>query len=63
MSFTRYKIIKKVSVLDDATKNVKMDFIFSHTNGLNDTFYCEDKPNNSNLNDQKKTKNVKEQSL
>ncbi|KAI9478381.1 MAG: hypothetical protein EXX96DRAFT_539482 [Benjaminiella poitrasii] len=41
----------------------RMDFIFSHTDGFSDAFYCEDKPNNNDLKDQKKTKNVREQSL
>ncbi|KAI7897863.1 uncharacterized protein BX663DRAFT_526707 [Cokeromyces recurvatus] len=57
------KSLKKMGVLNNDTKNVRMDFIFSHTDGLSDAFYCEDKPNNNDLKDQKKTKNVREQSL
>ena len=48
--------LKKIGVLDGL-------YIFTHTNGLNDIFYCEDKPNNNKLNDQKKTKIVREQPL
>ncbi|CAO3657374.1 unnamed protein product [Mucor hiemalis] len=57
------KSLKKLGALDDDTKNVEMDFIFSHTVGLSDAFYCEDKPNNNDLKDQKKTKNIREKSL
>lgn len=58
MPFTHYK-----NTLDNNTENVRMDFIFSHTDGLSDSFYCEDKPNNNDLKDQRKTQNVRDQSL
>ena len=63
MPFTHYKIAKKLGALDNNTKNVRINFIFSHTDGLSDAFYCEDKPNNNDLKDQKRTKNIREQSL
>ncbi|KAI7897856.1 uncharacterized protein BX663DRAFT_520932 [Cokeromyces recurvatus] len=52
-----------MGLLDSDTKNVRLDFIFSHNGGLNDAFYCEDKPNSNTSQDREKTKNLREQAL
>lgn len=44
--------------LDPKTKDVKLDFIFLHNGGLDDAFYCEDKPNEHNFKDNEKTRRL-----
>ncbi|KAI8646640.1 hypothetical protein BD408DRAFT_440016 [Parasitella parasitica] len=52
-----------MGLLDANTKNVRLDFIFTNSSGLNDAFYCEDKPNERASKDIKKTRYLREQAL
>lgn len=42
----RYLTVKSLRIIglpDFNTKNIRLGFIFTHTGGLYDDFYCEDK--------------------
>ncbi|GAN08225.1 hypothetical protein MAM1_0194c07732 [Mucor ambiguus] len=57
------KSLRKMGLLDANTKNVRLDFIFTNSSGLNDAFYCEDKPYERASRDIKKTRHLREQAL
>ncbi|CAO3663906.1 unnamed protein product [Rhizopus stolonifer] len=57
------KSLKAMGLLNTDTKNVRLDFIFSHNGGFDDAFYCEDKPNKNTFRGAKKTKNLRVQAL
>ncbi|KAG2201205.1 hypothetical protein INT47_013016 [Mucor saturninus] len=47
------KSLQKMGILDANTKDVRLDLIFTNSSGLNDAFYCEDKPYKRALKDNK----------
>lgn len=53
----------KMGLLDANTKDVKLDFIFTNSSGLNNAFYCEDKPYERASKDNEKTRHLREQAL
>ncbi|KAG1136864.1 hypothetical protein G6F37_011659 [Rhizopus arrhizus] len=57
------KSLRKMGLLDANTKDVRLDFIFTNRSGLNDAFYCEDKPYERASKDNKKTRHLREQAL
>ncbi|ORE13986.1 hypothetical protein BCV71DRAFT_276999 [Rhizopus microsporus] len=57
------KSLRKMGFIDAETKNIRLDFIFTNNGGLNDAFYCEDKPNERALKDSEKTRRLREQAL
>ncbi|KAG1458222.1 hypothetical protein G6F56_006445 [Rhizopus delemar] len=52
-----------MGLLDANTKDVRLDFIFTNSSGLNDAFYCEDKPYERASKDNEKTRHLREQAL
>ncbi|KAL9557228.1 hypothetical protein PS6_001940 [Mucor atramentarius] len=52
-----------MGLLDANTKDVKLDFIFTNSSGLNNAFYCEDKPYERASKDNEKTRHLREQAL
>ena len=52
-----------MGLLDANTKDIRLDFIFTNSSGLNDAFYCEDKPYERASKDNEKTRNLREQAL
>lgn len=52
-----------MGLIDANTKNVKLDFIFTNISGLNDAFYCEDKPSERASKDMEKTRCLRGQAL
>lgn len=57
------KSLKAIGLLNTGTKNVRLDFIFSHNGSFDDAFYYEDKPNKNTFRDTKKTKRLRVQAL
>lgn len=55
--------LRNMGLLDANTKDVMLDFIFTNSSGLNDAFYCEDKPYERASKDNEKTRHLREQAL
>ncbi|KAI7872257.1 uncharacterized protein EV154DRAFT_556475 [Mucor mucedo] len=57
------KSLRNMGLLDANTKDVRLVFIFTNSSGLNDAFYCEDKPYERASKDNEKTRHLREQVL
>lgn len=57
------KSLRKMGLLDANIKDVRLNFIFTNSSGLNDAFYCEDKPYERASKDNKKTRHLRKQAL
>lgn len=59
MSLLNCQVVTK----NGETKDVKLDFIFTNSSGLNDAFYCEDRPYERASKDNEKTRRLREHAL